>query len=79
MMDIQATDIIVDTDNPTYLDKTVQQLGPYAVIQDEESSSGYLWHQGGYVVRCFSNPGYLEFAVTNQGYGKVVKRLDDLL
>ena len=64
-MDVEATDLIVRTANPKLLDTTVQQLG-HAVVVEGSYSSGTCR------VRVFGNPGYIRFAITNQGYGEIV-------
>ena len=73
--DRQATDILVRTTNPQMLDQTVQQLGPAAVV----GAPDYVQVDGCYVVRVFGNPGFIKFAITNQGYGEVVRELEQLL
>lgn len=56
-----ATDLIVETANPELLGTTVQQLGA-AVVVDGTTCR----------VRVFGDPGYIKFALAQQGYGKVV-------
>jgi hypothetical protein len=73
----QATDILVRTANPELLDRTVQQLGPAVVFQDAHAD--YVQVDGCYVVRVFGDPGYIKFAITNQGYGEVVRDLEEPL
>ena len=73
--DVQATDILVRTADPGLLDRTVQQLGPAVVV----GAPDYIQVDGCYVVRVFGNPGFIKFAITNQGYGEVVRELDGLL
>ena len=75
MNEPQATDILVRTANPEMLDRTVQQLGPAVVV----GAPDYIQVDGCYVVRVFGNPGFIKFAITNQGYGEVVRELDGLL
>ena len=75
MNEPQATDIPVRTANPEMLDRTVQQLGPAVVV----GAPDYIQVDGCYVVRVFGNPGFIKFAITNQGYGEVVRELDGLL
>lgn len=60
-----ATDLIVKTANPDMLDRTVQQLGPAVVV--DGSYDGETCR-----VRVFGNPGFIRFAITNQGYGEIV-------
>lgn len=62
-----ATDITVRTRNPQYLDQTIQQL-PGAAVVIEDS-----WDGDTCLVRVFGDPGFLKFAITNQGYGEVVE------
>ena len=63
---IEYHDIRVRTENPTMLDKTVQQLGPAVVIDGS-------WDGDLCIVRVFGPSDYIEFAITNQGYGIIVK------
>ena len=67
---IEYHDIRVRTENPTMLDKTVQQLGPAVVIDGS-------WDGDLCIVRVFGPSDYIEFAITNQGYGIIVKGDDD--
>lgn len=62
---MKATDLLVKTHAPELLDETVQQLGPAAVV--EGSYDGTTCR-----VRVFGDPGFIRFALTNQGYGEVV-------
>lgn len=70
-----ATDILVKTASPELLDRTVQQLGPAAVV----GAPDYMMVDGCYVVRVFGDPGFVKFAIANQGYGEVVRELDELV
>lgn len=65
-MAIEFTDIVVETRNPEVLDQTVQQLGAAAVVDGSFDGEKCL-------VRVFGDPGFIKFAVTNQGYGKIVE------
>ncbi|MGW1796891.1 hypothetical protein ACWCQN_12985 [Streptomyces sp. NPDC001984] len=60
-----ATDLIVETGNPELLDATVQQLGPAVVVDGTYDGKTCR-------VRVFGDPGYIKFALTQQGYGKVI-------
>lgn len=60
------TDITVRTRNPEMLDQTVQQLGAAVVIDGS-------WNGDTCQVRVFGDPGFIKFAITNQGYGEVVE------
>ena len=76
----EAVDIIVETPNPEALDRTLQQLpGCFAVVVGGGMPGGYVKRDGGYVVRCFKGLDFLKFAVSHQGYGKVIKELDELI
>lgn len=70
-----ATDILVKTGSPELLDQTVQQLGRAAVV----GAPDYVMVDGCYVVRVFGNPGFVKFAIASQGYGEVVRELDELV
>ena len=75
----QARDIIIQTGNPEALDSTLQQLpGVCAVVVGGGMPGGYVQRDGGYLVRCFGNYGFLTFAVERQGYGKIIKEFDGL-
>jgi hypothetical protein len=71
----EATDILVRTASPEVLDQTVQQLGPAVVV----GAPDYVQVDGCHVVRVFGDPGFIKFAITNQGYGEVVRELEELL
>jgi hypothetical protein len=73
--EMQATDILVRTASPEMLDQTVQQLGPAVVV----GAPDYVQVDGCYVVRVLGDPGFIKFAITNQGYGEVVRELEELL
>jgi hypothetical protein len=70
-----VTDILVRTANPGMLDQTVQQLGRAAVV----GAPDYVQVDGCYVVRVFGDPGFIKFAITRQGYGEVVRELEEPL
>ena len=65
---MRSTDIFVETSNPAMLDQTVNALGA-AVMQDGQGE--YLLEGQYYVVRAFGDPGFIEFAIDSQGYGKM--------
>lgn len=66
----QVTELLVETANPEALDATVQHFG--AAVVGGGVPGGYVKEGDAYVVRCFGDAGFLRFAITNQGYGKVV-------
>jgi hypothetical protein len=79
-MEKEAVDIIVETQNPEALDRTLQQLpGCAAIVAGGGTPEGYVERDGGYVVRCFAGLDFLKFAIAHQGYGKVIKELDELI
>lgn len=61
---IEATDLIVKTGNARALDETLRSLG--AVVVDGS------WNGETCRVRVFGDPGFIRFAITNQGYGEIV-------
>lgn len=65
MSESRATDLIVVTANPAMLDETVQQLGPAAVVNDSYNGESCR-------VRVFGDPGFIRFAIQNQGYGEII-------
>lgn len=71
-----ARDILVKAGNPEALDRTVQHFG--AAVVGGGMPGGYVKVDGAYVVRCFGDIGFLKFAITNQGYGEVVKEFEGL-
>jgi len=76
-MSKEATDFLIECGNPEAFDKTVQQLGP-AVLMDGGVKGQYVKKDGYYIMRVFGDAGYLKFAIQNQGYGKIIKELDEL-
>lgn len=63
------TDIKIRTANPEGLDGTVQQLPMVAAVVVENS-----WDGDTCIVRVLGgDPGFVKFAITNQGYGEVVE------
>lgn len=74
----QATDIIVKTGNPAALDRILQSFGA-VVIQTDLNKATYMEKDGGYVVRCLNNTDFVKFIIKNQGYGEVIKTLDELV
>jgi hypothetical protein len=74
----KATDYLVQCGNPESFDKTIQQLGS-AVLIDGGTKGNYIQKDGYYVMRVFGEPDFLKFAIEAQGYGKIVKQLDDTI
>lgn len=69
-MDMQVTDLLVETSNPDFLDQSVNHLG--AAVVGGGMPGGYSKESGAYIVRCFGDPGFIQFAIENQGWGTVV-------
>jgi hypothetical protein len=69
-------DLLVETNNPDYLDKSVNRFG--AAVVGGGMPGGYVKVDGAYVVRCFGNVGFIKFAIENQGYGKVIREFEGL-
>ena len=74
-----VTDILVKTASPELLDRAVQQLGLAVVVQGHPGPADYVKVDGYYVVRVFGGPGFIKFAIANQGYGEVVRELGELI
>lgn len=72
---VDYTDVLVDTPNPDALDATLQQFG--AALVGGGMPEGYGRVEGYYVARVFGPPGFIEFMLTNQGYAKVIRRLEE--
>ena len=72
-----AVDILIEAADPAVLDADVQALpGCVAVVL---GAPDYRRHEGAWVVRCFAGAPALKFMLEHQGYGKVVRDLDQLL
>ena len=72
-----AKDLLVECGNPATFDRTIQQMGAVLV----GGPDNFIQHDGYYVMRVLedSKVGYLKFAITNQGYGKIIKELESLI
>lgn len=73
-----AVDILVETGDPAWLDSTVQAL-PGCIAAVLGGPDNYVRHEGAWVVRCFAGAAALKFMIEHQGYGKVIRELDELL
>lgn len=71
-----ATDFLIGCDNPELFDKTIQNMGAAALVQQGDE---YIRREGCYVMRVFGDPGFLKFAIKNQGYGNIIKELPELV
>lgn len=72
---VDYTDILVETPNPEALDSILQQFG--AALVGGGMPRGYARVDDSYVARVFGPAGFIEFMLTNQGYAKVVRRLEE--
>jgi hypothetical protein len=78
MSEKQATDFLIKCGNPEAFDRTIQQLGAAALIENGGKGQ-YLQKDGYYIMRVFGDSGFLRFAIENQGYGKIIKELSELV
>jgi len=72
-MNKKVIDILVKCNNPKALDQTLQSLGS-ALVQNYPDV--YMMIEECYIARCFGNADFVKFAITQQGYGKVVRELE---
>jgi hypothetical protein len=63
-------DLLVKTQNPAILDQTVQSMG--AIVCEFAPGAYEQVEPDVYRVRCFGDPGFVRFAITQQGYGEVI-------
>lgn len=71
----QVIDLLVETNNPEALDRTVNHFG--AAVVGGGMPDGYVKVGDAYIVRCFGDPGFIEFVIENQGYGRVLRERDE--
>jgi predicted phage terminase large subunit-like protein len=64
-------DVYVSTHNPAALDSFVQFYG--AMLATDERGIYYQAANGMYLMRIFENAGFLQFAIENQGYGRITE------
>lgn len=76
-MNKEATDFLIECGNPKAFDKTIQKMGAAALINGGNEDN-YIKKDGRYVMRVFGDTGFIQFAIENQGYGKVIKQLEEL-
>ena len=62
---MRVVDLEVECGDPQTLDKTVQQMGPAAVVEDS-------WNGKTCKVRAFGNADFLKWAIPRQGYGRIL-------
>lgn len=73
----KATDFLVETNSPEYLDSTIQAWS--AVLVGGGMPGGFVKKGKYYVMRVFGNPDFVKFAVDEQGYCKIIEELPDLV
>lgn len=78
MSEKKATDFLIQCGNPEAFDRTINSLGAAALVENGGKGQ-YLQKDDYYVMRVFGDAGFLKFAIENQGYGKVVKELPELV
>ena len=66
-------EILVKTENPTFLDETIQCLG--GLVEQNADGSYRAEPDGSYVIRG-TDINFLRFAIENQGYGEIVGERD---
>lgn len=74
----KATDFLIECGNPEAFDRTINSMGAAALVENGDKGQ-YLKKDGYYVMRVFGDAGFLKFAIQNQGYGKIIKELDELV
>lgn len=68
------TDFLVECGNTEAFDKTINSMN--AVLYDGGNKGDYKKDENGYyTMRVYGDPGFLKFAIQNQGYGKIIKEL----
>lgn len=72
-MEQQFTDYIIETNNPEALDKIINAYG--GILQQDYNGNYIKSNDGCYNMRIIGNPGYIEFMIKNQGYGKIIQKL----
>lgn len=66
-----AQDFLIECGNPKAFDAIIQQLGG---LLEQDSAGEYVIYEGRYYrMRALGDAGFLQFAVTNQGYCKIIK------
>jgi hypothetical protein len=74
-MEQKATDYLIECGNPKAFDQTVNSLG--AMLQQNADGEYVMYEEKYYRMRVLGNPGFLEFAIPNQGYGKIIRKIVD--
>ena len=75
----EHVDILIEAGNPEQLDRDVQALPGCIAAVVGGPSGPFIQIDGAYVVRCFAGKEPLKFMVEHQGYGHVVRELEELV
>lgn len=73
----EAKDFLVETDDPEYLDATIRSFG--AALVGGGMPGGFTKRGEYYVMRVFGDARFVKFAIENQGYGRVIEELPELV
>lgn len=69
-----AQDFLIECGNPKAFDQTINDLG---AMLEQDGKGEYVQYEGKYYrMRVLGDAGFLQFAIKNQGYGKVIKPID---
>ena len=77
-MNKEITNYLVECSSPEAFDQYIQQLGAAVLIHGVGVEGNYKKKEGFYIMRVFGNAGFLKSAMENQGYGKVIRELEEL-
>lgn len=70
---MEYTDYLVEVANPKAFDQLLNSMG--GMLQQNADDSYVKTPDGYYTLRVLGNPVYVEFAIKNQGYGKIIRKL----
>lgn len=73
---VKARNFLIECGNPEAFDRTINQLG-WAVLIEGDEKGQYLKKDGYYVMRVFGDPDFIKFAIQKQGYGIIIRELDE--
>jgi hypothetical protein len=74
-MEQQATDYLIECGSPKAFDQTVNSMG--AMLEQDAAGEYVLYESKYYRMRVLGSPGFLEFAIPAQGYGKIIRKIVD--
>ncbi len=63
-------DFLVKTGNPAVFDRTMHSFDAALI---ETAPGHYLQEEGCYILRVLGDAQYVQFVITTQGYGRVVR------